>query len=343
VGDFKMSFERERKEIIYWGRILNQKKFISAKNGNISCKINSNKILITAHDAYLGYLEEKEVLLADLEGNILRGDLALTAEKNLHLNIHRKFKDIKVVFHAHPTYTTAFFHYFNELDIFSFETKFYLGNIKVIPQETPAVTEIEPVLEALDSSNIVVLKNHGVVSIGGDFKDAFSLIELLEEQAKVNLLIKSQILNPKSQINTKSQILNDQNQNKPKISKRYKLLSEKHIQRLVEVINSDKEAQQLGKKYELTCTLAVKNQDTGKAVCFYYDKGKIVNTDGNDKAEFLIIGNEDILRKVFNREIDPFVASTQGKVKTKGDFSKMSRWYPVLVRTFKLWEQAPVE
>jgi len=37
------------------------------------------------------------------------------------------------------------------------------------------------------------------------------------------------------------------------------------------------------------------------------------------------------------------VASTQGKIKTEGDFTKMSKWYPVLVRTFQLWEEAPVE
>jgi putative sterol carrier protein len=65
--------------------------------------------------------------------------------------------------------------------------------------------------------------------------------------------------------------------------------------------------------------------------------------DNDENAEFVIIGKPEILRKVFNREIDPFVASTQGKVKTKGDFAKMSKWYPVMVRTFKLWEQAPVE
>jgi len=76
------------------------------------------------------------------------------------------------------------------LDIFSFETKFYLGDITVIEQATPTVTEIEPVLKELENSNIVVLGRHGVVSVGEDFKEAFSLIELLEEQARVNLFIK---------------------------------------------------------------------------------------------------------------------------------------------------------
>lgn len=330
-----MSFGKEKKEIIYWGDILNQKGFVTAKNGNISYKVERDKLLITAHDAYLGHLEEREILLADLDGNILDGDLTLTAEKNLHLSIHKKFKDIKVALHTHPTYTTAFFHYFDKLDISSFEAKFYLGDIKAIPQETPAVTQLEPVLEALENSNIVVLGDHGAVSMGSNFKDAFSLIELLEEQAKVNLLIKSPA--------TRQEVPECADTKKESVSrKRYKLLSKEHIDRLVSVINNDKEAQDMGKKYDLTCTLAVKSQDTDNIVCFHYEKGKIIKWDNDENAEFVIIGRETILKKVFNREIDPFVASTQGKVKTKGDFTKMSKWYPVLVRTFKLWEQTPV-
>lgn len=333
-----MSFKKEKKEIIYWAKILNQKGFVAAKNGNISYKVSDNKILMTSHDAYLGFLEEKEILLVDSKGNILEGNFALTTEKKLHLDVYSKFKDVKVIFHAHPTYTTAFFNYFDELDVFSLETKFYLGNIAPIPQETPTVTDLNPVLKALENNNIVVLKNHGVVSVGNNFKNAFSLIEVLEEQTKVNFLVKNIVSAGKntSQIQSPTE-------GKLEVEKKYQLLSEEHMSRLTEIVNNDKEVQDLGEKYDLTCTIAVKDQDTGKVACFYYQKGKIVKIDNNQNADFLIIGESDILKKVFNREMDPFVASTQGKVKTKGDFSKMSKWYPVLVRTFKLWEKAQVE
>ena len=184
-----------------------------------------------------------------------------------------------------------------------------------------------------------MLKNHGVVSIGSSFKETVSLIELLEEQAKVNLLTKSLAQQPMSQ---ESEVC-ARGEKGAGHQNKYKMLSKEHRERLTELVNNDKEVQELGKKYDLTCTLAVKNQETGQSMCFYYEGGRIVKADIDDGAEFVIIGKEDILRKVFNQEIDPFVAQTQGKVKTKGDFSKMSRWYPVMVRTFKLWEQAPVE
>ena len=329
-----MKYTNEKKELIYWARLLNERGFVTARSGNASLKVDKG-ILITSHNCYLGQLNEGDILLVDLEGNIIEGDKELTSEKDLHLDIHKKFKDIKAVIHSHSPYTVAFFHYFKSLDIFSFEAKFYLGDVKVVPQDTPTVTNVEPVLEGLENSSIVVLGRHGVVSTGKDFKEAFSLIELLEEQARVNLFIKRIAVSGERTEGEEKKVSS-------KEVKKYKLLSKEHIERLVELVNNDKEAQELGKKYDLTCTLAVKNIDRDDSACFYYDKGKIIKTDNTDSAEFLIAGKEGILKKVFNRKIDPFVASTQGKVKTKGDFTKMSRWYPVLVRTFKLWEQAPV-
>lgn len=329
-----MKFTKQKKDMIRWARLLNEKGFVSGRSGNISYRVSDQEILITAHDSYLGYLEETEVLSVNFKEDSSRDNAKLSSERSMHFFIHQKFPCAKVVVHAHPSYATAFFHYFDKLAIVSFEVKFYLGNVAVIVQETPTVTDPDPVIKALENNNIVVLKNHGVISIGQDFKQAVSLIELLEEQAKVNLLIKGKL-----QTNSESQIPNEKIKQD---EEKYGLLSQAHIQRLVELVNNDKEAQELGRKYGLTCTLAVKNQDAERAVCFYYDKGEIVKTDNSEAAEFVIIGKEDVLKKVFNKEIDPFVASTQGKVKTKGDFAKMSRWYPVLVRTFQLWEQAPV-
>jgi len=331
-------FTKQKKEIIYWGEILNQKGFVTARSGNISYKIGKDKILITSHDCYLGHLDEKDVLLVDPKGGVVEGEGTLTTERDLHLAIHSQCKDIQVVVHAHAPFTTAFFHYFRELDIFSFEAKFYLGEIKVIPQETPTVTDVEPVVKALASCNIVVLGGHGVVSVGRDFKEAMSLLELLEEQAKVNLFIRRSNISSQPLASSRGKESSHE-----ACTKKYQLLSDKHIESLVELVNNDTEVQELGKKYALTCTLAVKNQDTHDVMCFHYQDGKIIKWDRTDSAEFVITGKTDILKKVFNREIEPFVASTQGKVKTKGDFAKMSKWYPVLVKTFKLWEKAPVE
>ena len=45
-------------------------------------------------------------------------------------------------------------------------------------------------IKALKKSKIVILKNHGVFAIADDFWDGFSLIEVIESQAKLNVLLK---------------------------------------------------------------------------------------------------------------------------------------------------------
>ena len=74
------------------------------------------------------------------------------------------------------------------------------GLIPVIAQDTPAVTKPQAVVEALKSSNLVALKNHGVVCIAGTFKEALHLIENLEDAvrtASVARLFKKEILGKK--------------------------------------------------------------------------------------------------------------------------------------------------
>ena len=144
--------DKQKEQIIYWARRLNERGLISARSGNISLKTDKG-ILITAHDCYLGELSYEDILMVDSKGNVLEGKGEATSEKNLHLGIHRKFPHVKVVLHSHSPYTVAFFHYFGRLDIFSFEAKFYLGEIKVVPQEahgaasyTDVVVEINYVL-----------------------------------------------------------------------------------------------------------------------------------------------------------------------------------------------------
>ncbi len=330
-----MSYEAEKREIIRWAKILNERGFVSGCGGNISLKVSEDAILITAHEAYLGFLEPDEILLLSLDGEILEGKKSPTVEKEAHIEIHKEFKEQKVVIHAHSPFTVAYFSIFYELKFFSFEAKLFLGKVPKIPQNTPTIGEIPKIKKALLNSNIIVLENHGVISIGKSFKEAFSLVELLEEQAKIGIFTKIYEDAKKKMEKDLPKV------EKPEIIK-YKLLSKEHIERLKEIVNGDKQAQDLGKRYNLTCTIAIKNLDTGDVARFVYKEGKIIETDKSEDADFLIYGKEEMLKKIFNREIDPFVAAAQKKVKTKGDFSKMSKWYPVLVRTFKLWEMAPV-
>ena len=93
-----------------------------------------------------------------------------------------------MVIHAHPPYAVHYFHHYESLTPIILEERVYLGKISAITQKTPTITDLDAIHQALEHNAIVVIKDHGVVAIGADFKYAYSLIELLEINARVRLI-----------------------------------------------------------------------------------------------------------------------------------------------------------
>jgi len=329
-----MSFEKEKQEIIFWASQLHRQGINCGRSGNIS-KRAGDKILITAHESYLGFLDEGDILVMDKDGTILEGDKEPTSEKLLHVYLYQHYPQKHVVIHAHPPYTVHYFHHNESLTPITLEERVYLGKVSAITQKTPTITDLDAIHQALDNNDIVVIKDHGVVAIGEDFKYTFSLIELLESNAQLRLITsvspaRKEVLQPAKHAQ--------------RVIKPYKLFSPDHIAALVEVINNDENAQSLGKEYDLTTAICTRVTDSEEVFSFCYERGKILEVQySDDEAEFVFSAPRGTWQKIFAGDLDPFVAKTQGKIKLKGDFNLLSRWFPVFERTFSLWRALPVE
>lgn len=181
-----MGFEKEKEEIRLWGSQLHQHGINYGRSGNISQRVG-DEILITAHESYLGFLDEDDILVIDKDGTVVAGDKEPTSESALHLFIYQHFPQKHVVIHAHPPYTVHYFYHHESLSPITLEERVYLGKIKAITQETPTITDLASVGQALNNNDVAVIKDHGVVAAGADFKYTFSLIELLEINARLRL------------------------------------------------------------------------------------------------------------------------------------------------------------
>ena len=174
-----------KKEIINVGRLLWDKELVAACSGNISLKIDNRNILITTHGSCLGMLGQEDIVKINLHAKAGAGK-RVTMEKPVHAIIHKNFPQAAVV-HAHPAFTTGYFTVRNNLSCLTFESKLLLGDVPVVRQNTATITNLNRVVAALKKSKIVVLKRHGVISIGDTLSEAFFRIQLLEDAVKVNL------------------------------------------------------------------------------------------------------------------------------------------------------------
>ena len=51
----------------------------------------------------------------------------------------------------------------------------------------------------------------------------------------------------------------------------------------------------------------------------------------------------DIWEQIFLGRLEPFAATTQGKMKLKGDLGRLSRWYVPFSRLFELFKQVKIK
>jgi len=321
-------------ELIETGKRLYSLRLSAGRSGNLSARLDEKNILVTATGAALGDLKNEDILKVGLGHENLKIK-NVTSEFPLHRLIYENSAH-KAVIHCHPALVNAYFAIFSDIKALTFETKLYLGSIPVVKQETPAVTKPEEVIEALKSGNLVVLKNHGVVSVGNDFKDALYLIETLEEAvrtAAVARLFNKEILDGLDK-ELKETLRDDS---------AYEMFSHEHIQAIVELVNRDDFIAQKGEEMGLTLQLAIKLDQEDKSYKFTFEKGKITLLDYDDNAPFVISAPADIWEMVFLGKLDPFVATTQGKMKLKGELGKLSRWYVPFSRLFELFKQVKIK
>jgi len=325
--------ENYQKEIITIGREAYQKGLIAAWGGNISARLSSEEFIITAHTSALGFLKDKNFLVMDLKGNILKGEGKPSTETRLHTAIYRDTEH-KAVVHLHPPYTNVLAISGVKLKPMTFESSLFLGaTTPTVSQDSPSVTNLEGVIEALELNNIIILKEHGTVAVGGTLWEPFFLTEILEETAMMTHLSKSLGVSEGKEAPEEKEA-----------AVKYPVFSKEHIERVVTLVNQDEEAQRLGKKTHLTMRYAIKLTDTNQVYNFHFEEGKIIKVSNDDDADFIITGKKRQWIAVFNGLIDPFAATTQKKLRLqKGNIGDLSKWYPPIYRLFKLWELAPVE
>jgi L-fuculose-phosphate aldolase len=177
-----------KKQIISAGRQLAESGLVCAGSGNLSARLGSGGILITATGTRLGNLKYGDIVKVGLSENVGAGiKRRPSSELPTHRLIYRNLS-CRVVIHCHPPLTNAYFAVLPELKVLTFETQFYLGKVPVVGQKGLNVTRPEAIIRALRNNSIVVARNHGVFSIGDNFRKALEKVLILEEAVKVSAI-----------------------------------------------------------------------------------------------------------------------------------------------------------
>lgn len=185
-----MTYQAERELICQVGKLLYDRGYAAANDGNISLLAEPGRLLITPSGVSKGRITPDMLLLTDLEGNVLEGDRHPSSEGKMHLAVYRGRPDVRAVVHAHPPVSTAFAVCRRGLETpYLSELVAGLGEVPCTPVFAMLSTDEVPrsVEPYLPDHNALLLANHGALAWGGDLWEAFDRLETVEHTAKIIL------------------------------------------------------------------------------------------------------------------------------------------------------------
>jgi L-fuculose-phosphate aldolase len=165
-------------------RALAAAGLVRETSGNVSVR-DGDHIAITPTGGRLAELAADDVVVIDLDGNLVEGELAPTSELDLHLGVYRRY-DAGAVVHTHAPVATALACVLDELPCVHYEMLALGGSVRVAPYATFGTPELaELVLDALEGRTAALMANHGALVYGADLAGAVRSTELLEWAATV--------------------------------------------------------------------------------------------------------------------------------------------------------------
>ena len=163
----------------------------TTSGGNISLRISDDLIAITPSSTDKGRMRWKEVGLMTILGENLTPDLKPSIEHVMHLSIYKKRKDVKAIVHAHPVFASAYTAMKCTINTnLTAEARAICGDPMFVPYAMMGTKELASVVaHSAMKSDILLLENHGILTTGTGLLQAFDKLEVLENAAKMTLLV----------------------------------------------------------------------------------------------------------------------------------------------------------
>jgi len=177
--------EKERQEIINVGMALDRYRLISLSGGNVSMRMDGH-ILVTPSGMAYETLVPSDVVVMDPQGKVIEGDRRPSVDTVALLHIFNSLPGVNAIIHTHQPYATAVGLVMDELPAFCTTlVNATLGAVTVAPYSSAASLDMGvKAAQYIGDKRAVILRNHGVVTVGPTLKDALYAAVYLEDASR---------------------------------------------------------------------------------------------------------------------------------------------------------------
>ena len=165
---------------------LPKQNLVAWTSGNVSERDkDTGYVVIKPSGIRYEDLRPEHMVVVDLEGRVIEGALKVSSDTASHLYIYRNRPDVNGVVHTHSAYATAFAAIGKPIPVYltaqadEFGGPIPCGGFALIGGEEIG----KVVLESIGDSKAVLLKNHGVFTIGASAEAAVKAAVMVEDIA----------------------------------------------------------------------------------------------------------------------------------------------------------------
>lgn len=153
-------------------------------------RVSENNIAITPSATDKGRMRWEEVGLMTMNGESLTPALKPSIEAEMHLSIYQR-RDVKAIVHAHPVFATAFTAMKSRINTcLTAESCAILDEPVFVPYALMGTKKLAGIVaKGVEKSKIILLENHGIITLGDNLLQAFNMIEVLENAARMTVIV----------------------------------------------------------------------------------------------------------------------------------------------------------
>jgi L-ribulose-5-phosphate 4-epimerase len=179
--------EKLKEELVQLHLELPKNNLVVWTGGNVSARdAETGMVVIKASGIRYEEMRPEHMVVVDLDGKLIEGNLKPSSDTASHLYIYKHRPDVGGVVHTHSAYATAFAAVNKPIPVVltaiadEFGGPIPCGGFALIGDD--AIGKV--VVESIGKSPAVLLKNHGVFTIGKDAKSAVKAAIMAEDNAK---------------------------------------------------------------------------------------------------------------------------------------------------------------
>ena len=185
-----MNNELEIKQLmVEVGRRIWTRGYVAANDGNMSVRLNGNEFLTSPTGVSKGFMNTDMIIKVDSKGKVLseNADYKPSSELKMHMEVYKERPDVNAIVHAHPAYATSFAVAGIPLNKCVLpEAILTIGAVPIVEYGLPSSKEIpDSIREHIKNSDVVLLENHGALTLGDDLLNAYYKMETLEHTADI--------------------------------------------------------------------------------------------------------------------------------------------------------------